>query len=108
MKTPKLYIYYSTISPQKEAEKLSKTLVENKIAICVNIIPNVISFYNEKSKVLRSNESVLIIKSFFTPARFCKELKTRHIYEIPFISRIDSKSLNPDYTNWAKNNLFNS
>ena len=107
MKKPKLYMYYSTISPKKEAEKLSRILIENKIAICVNIIPNMISIYKEKSKILRSNESILIIKSFVTPTKIVKELKTKHIYNVPFISRIDSKTLNSDYINWAKNNLFN-
>ena len=77
-------IILTTASSNKEAEIIGSKLVENKLAACVNIIPNVKSIYRWKGKINKDSEYLLIIK---TVKRVEKEvfenIRKLHSYDTP-------------------------
>jgi periplasmic divalent cation tolerance protein len=74
----------------KVGEALAKTLVEERLAACVNRIPNVTSTYRWEGKVEVDSEELLLIKS--RAMRF-EEMKQRivelHPYDVPEVLAID-------------------
>src|SRR5437016_2071261 len=67
-----------------DAERIAQTLVEKRLAACVNVLPGVLSIYRWKGAVEREMERLLVIKT--TEER--REETTRllaamHPYELP-------------------------
>jgi len=79
-------VIYSTIDDIKDARRIAKILVEEQLVACVNIIPNVESYYRWKGKTEDEKEIILIAKT--TDQNIKKTLqrtKTLHPYEVPDI-----------------------
>jgi len=53
-------LIYSTTDSLKEARTIGNELVKNKIAACVNIIPNVESIYNWQNELHQDSEYLLM------------------------------------------------
>ncbi len=56
-------VVYITASSQEEADRLSRGLVEAKLAFCVNSVPSVKSTYYWEDKLCVDNEFLLIAKT---------------------------------------------
>ncbi len=97
--TPRLAIV--TASGVKEARKLAKGILEEKLAACVNLIPNVESHYWWKGKLEKANEVTLLIKTsreqFQTLAGYVRK---HHSYECPEIVAIAPNEISPAYRSW--------
>ena len=94
-------IILTTASSNKEAEIIGSKLVENKLAACVNIIPNVKSIYRWKGKINKDSEYLLIIK---TVKRVEKEvfenIRKLHSYDTPEMISIPVTGGEKNYLNW--------
>jgi periplasmic divalent cation tolerance protein len=74
-----------TTTPDREtAERIASSLLEEKLAACVNIVSGLSSMYWWKGKIQHDEEFMLFIKS--TASRF-EEIRERvvrlHPYELP-------------------------
>ena len=73
-----------------EAPELARTLVAEGLAACVNLLPDVVSFYVWEGKLQEERECTLLIK---TAAESVKRLRRRigdlHSYENPEIVALD-------------------
>ena len=80
----KYIIVFITASSVVEAEKLSRGLVKEKLAYCVNTISSVKSTYFWKGKICVDEEMLLIVKSrdnlFENLERWVLE---NHSYDVP-------------------------
>jgi uncharacterized protein involved in tolerance to divalent cations len=56
-------IVLSTAGSVEEARKIARHLVENQLAACVNIVPEIESIYRWQGKVESSSEWLLLIKT---------------------------------------------
>jgi periplasmic divalent cation tolerance protein len=65
---------YMTASSLDEAQKIAKALVEEKLAACVNIFPNVQSVYRWDGQVKHASEQVLIAKTSLKHMEALKKL----------------------------------
>ncbi len=77
-------VVLSTCASSEEAEKVARTLVEKRLAACVNILPAVRSIYRWKGAIEDEKETLLLIKSsraLFGELR--AEIQKLHSYEIP-------------------------
>ena len=94
-------ILITTVDSSSEAERLSKHLVENKLAACVNIIGPSTSVYNWKNNLENSKEYVLWIKTLTENIlSVSNTIKSLHSYEMPEIISFPFKSHNDDYSQW--------
>ena len=83
----------SSLDSEKKAMEVSRKLVKERVAACVNILPNVLSIYHWKGKIEESKEWILMIKT--SPDRYSdleRVLNKIHPYDVPeFISFLSSK-----------------
>ncbi|MFN4220066.1 MAG: divalent-cation tolerance protein CutA [bacterium] len=85
----------------QEAENISRILVNNRIAACINIIPHVRSVYTWQDKVEESEEVMLIIKTIEENLPQLEEfIKNYHSYTVPEIISWPIKSGNLEYLKW--------
>ncbi|BAO42966.1 divalent-cation tolerance protein CutA [Thiolapillus brandeum] len=90
----------------KAAEHLAQSLVERKLAACVNISSPVLSVYRWKNKIEKDEEALLYIKthtaSWSTLEQAILEL---HPYDLPEIIALPLARGNKRYLNWVGENL---
>lgn len=94
-------ILISTVPDPITAEKLSRTLVEERLAACVSVMGGVRSTYWWKGKIETAQEVQLILKTraSLVPALSAR-LKQLHPYEVPEIVEIKPDSIDPRYLSW--------
>jgi periplasmic divalent cation tolerance protein len=88
--------------PQGKAEELARYLVEQRLVACVNVVPQVRSFYWWEGKMEADDESLLVIKC---PQEVTKTatraLVDKHPYDVPEVVALDVTDGNPDYLAWV-------
>ena len=86
---------------EKEAQKLARGLLEEKIAACVNLIPGVQSQYWWKGKIESAHEAILLIKTqkalVDTVIGYIRE---NHSYELPEVIALPVMEGDKEYLNW--------
>ncbi len=79
-------IIYCTCPDNEVANEISKALVQNKLAACVNILPNITSIYEWQGELQRDQEQLLLIKSRSDKFEDIKQtINKLHPYELPEI-----------------------
>jgi periplasmic divalent cation tolerance protein len=92
---------YITAPSRELAEKIARTLVEERLAACVNIIPGVHSIYRWQGKIAAENEVVLIAKSRADMfERLEKRVKELHSYQVPCIVAWPIEKGHKPYLDW--------
>ncbi|HYA06712.1 MAG TPA: divalent-cation tolerance protein CutA [Xanthobacteraceae bacterium] len=92
---------YTTYPSVVEAERAGRTLVERRLAACVNILPGMVSFYWWQGAIERGDEVVMIIKTRATLAENVRAaVKELHSYTTPAILVIPIETVDPDYHAW--------
>jgi len=96
-----LIIVLVTCSSEEEAVKISKALVEDRLAACVNLISPVRSIYRWEGKIWDEREWLLMIKT--RKERF-KEIETKvkalHSYSVPEIIALPIIEGSSSYLGW--------
>ncbi len=91
----------TTLPNQLEAEKLADSLIENRLAACVQVSSPIVSVYRWDDRVQREQEFSLKIKTVESVRdRAIAFLKANHPYELPEIlfQVVQSTS---DYREWV-------
>jgi periplasmic divalent cation tolerance protein len=89
-----------------KAQSMADSLVESRLAACVNVVPGVVSIYRWKGRVHRDEESLLVIKT--TVARFKaleRWLKAHHPYETPEIVSLPVAGGSKEYLSWLSSSV---
>lgn len=98
---------YCTIDTADNAKNIAKSLVQEKLAACVNILPSVYSIYKWENEVTEDSEFLLLIK---TKKDLFDKLKNRitelHPYSIPEIIGVDISYCSEAYLSWLKSNTL--
>lgn len=101
-----MIIVLNTTPNLEEAETLAKKIVEAKLAACVQVLPNIKSFYYWENKIEEDAEYLLLIK---TAEENFAELETfiqaNHSYDVPEIVALEAKDVSDSYLNWMKDYL---
>ncbi|MBI4685130.1 MAG: divalent-cation tolerance protein CutA [Nitrospirae bacterium] len=96
-------VVFITVPNEEEASKIAKTLVEERLAGCVNIIKNMRSIYSWQGKIHDEPEVLLIAK---TQSRLfdniSKRVKELHTYTVPEIIGVPIVEGSYDYLKWLK------
>lgn len=101
------YIHVITTTKQKgDAERIARTLVEARLAACVQILGPITSIYWWKENIENGEEWLCLIKSrkdLFTELE--KAIKEIHPYQIPEIIAIPIITGSRNYLKWLSNQL---
>ncbi|SRR5581483_852695 len=94
-------VVYVTVPTTAEGERIAATLVEERLAACVNRIPGIRSTYRWRGLVEHAEEELLIIKS---RADLFASLKHRvvelHSYDVPEIIALPIVEGSEPYVRW--------
>jgi periplasmic divalent cation tolerance protein len=91
----------TTFPADGDADTLAATLVEERLAACVNILPPMRSVYRWQGKVETADERQLLIKT--SPGRMRaleKRVKELHPYEVPEFLAVAIDKTAKDYLSW--------
>ena len=89
---------FTTVSSRQEAKKISRGLVEKKLAYCVNTIPSIQSTYHWDGKLCVDDELLLIIKTKEEKFSTLKDwVLENHSYDIPEVIAIPISHGSSDY-----------
>ena len=89
-------------SPSAEfAASLARTLVEERLAACANLVPQIRSIYRWQGEICDDAETLLILKT--TTARY-PELEARiqelHPYDVPEVIQLPIQAGSAAYLGW--------
>ena len=94
-------IVLTTAVSVDEARKLAWALVENRLAACVNVVPQVESVYRWQGKVESAGEWLLVIKTMAGSFPGVKAtIEALHSYELPECLVVDVSDGDQEYLDW--------
>jgi len=97
-----LALILTTLGADADAAALARTLVEERLAACVNVMPGMTSIYRWKGNVEQEHEQQLLIKT--TSGRveaLAARLREIHPYELPEFIVLDAAA-SAAYGAWVK------
>ncbi|HON11480.1 MAG TPA: divalent-cation tolerance protein CutA [Chitinispirillaceae bacterium] len=98
-----LILVYITTKDKQQARLIGKTLVEERLAACVNIIDGMQSIYWWEGAINEDNEAILIAKTRNSLLeKLTDRVKSLHTYTCPCIVAIPISGGNTDYLGWIK------
>jgi len=98
-------VVFITSANRDEAEKIARLLVEEKLAACVQILPEITSFYRWQDEIIQDKEILLLVKT--TEEKFAeleKTVRVNHSYDIPEIVAVPAALGSEPYLNWLREN----
>lgn len=97
----KSYLVLSTIDSNEGAERIAQHLVEEQLAACLNIIPNITSVYKWKEALESVTEYLMIIKTAEDRLpQLINRIKQLHPYEVPEVIAVAIEHGYPPYLEW--------
>ena len=91
-------VVFTTAGSKEEAVKLSRGLVEEKLAYCVNTVPSIQSTYFWEDKLCVDKELLLVIKTQevkFTALELW--IRENHSYDVPELIALPISKASADY-----------
>ena len=99
---PPIVLVLSTFPADQDAAALARTLVDERLAACVNVLPAMQSIYRWQGEIEEATEHQLLIK---TTADRADELKDRllelHPYDVPEIVVVPVIDGGEAYLKWV-------
>jgi periplasmic divalent cation tolerance protein len=94
-------VCFVTIDDREKAAEIARTLVENRIVACVNIVHEIRSIYSWKGEICDDHETLMIMKTrenLFPDLK--KTIRELHPYEVPEIIALNINQGLPEYLQW--------
>lgn len=102
-------VVMTTVASAEEADRIGRTLVEERLAACATLMPPVLSIYRWHDQIESSAETMLLIK---TSVDQLPALETRlrelHSYQIPEFLVFPVESGSHAYLDWLQASLHTS
>ncbi len=91
-----------TVPSSEVGERIAASLLEKRLAACVNILPGVTSIYTWKGAVQKDQELLLVVKTRLElfQARLVPAVKAIHPYDVPEIIALPLMMGSQEYLDW--------
>ena len=99
-------IVFVTCESREQAENIAQSVVTDKLAACVNVLPGIRSCYVWEKKLTWSDEVLLLIKT--TRGRFDQlqdRVKELHSYSLPEIVGVTIDEAFDKYIEWIDSSV---
>lgn len=97
---------YAIFANVEEAERIGRTVVEERLAACINILPGVRSIYRWQGKVDSAEEVAAILKtSAATADALITRIAALHSYDVPCIVTWPIDKVLASYADWVESSV---
>jgi len=97
-----LLLALTTIGSREEAEAIARTLLEERLVACANLLPGCRSIYLWRGAVEDADETLVLFKTTRNRYRaFEERLRALHPYELPEIVALSPDAVLPAYAAWV-------
>ncbi len=94
-------VVLTTTETIEQAEKIARTLIEQELAACVQILPPMTSIYRWQGQIEKATEHLILIKTLRDSyAQVESAIKTTHPYQTPEIIALPVEAGAKDYLAW--------
>ena len=94
-------LVYITAGSVEEARAIGASLVERRLAACVNILPGMLSQYRWEGSVQTDEEAVLIAKTRSELVEaMTGHVREIHSYDCPCVVALPIEGGNPEFLQW--------
>jgi periplasmic divalent cation tolerance protein len=101
-----MLIVFTTTPNFEEAESLAEKIVAEKLAACVQILPQMKSIYFWEGAIQKESEQLLLIKTLEKKYDALEKfILANHGYEVPEISAVKAETVSDRYLGWIKGYL---
>jgi len=99
-------IVLTTCGSEEEASRIAQSLVENRLAACVNVIAQVKSIYRWEGKVESAAEWLLVVKTTADQfAQVRQRIGALHSYELPECLCLAVQDGSAEYLAWIEQSV---
>lgn len=101
LKDSEYVVLFITTAADEEAQLISRVLLEQRKAACINIVPRVSSLFWWQGSIDSAQESLLVVKTRATlVAEIVQLVKEIHSNDVPEIIALPIVAGNQDYLEW--------
>lgn len=90
-----------TAPTQEKAAELARTLVEERLIACANLVPRVRSIYRWEDKVCDEPEVLVVMKTAADFEALRARVISLHPYEVPELIRVEVGAGHTQYLDWV-------
>jgi len=99
-------VVFVTAGSEAEAETIAKTLVDEQLAACVNILSPMRSIYRWEGKLSDDREWLLVIKTRMDRFSAVEEkVKVLHSYQVPEVIALPIVQGSEGYLHWLSESV---
>jgi periplasmic divalent cation tolerance protein len=103
---PRFIIAVTTIGSLSEARRLAQGILRNRLAGCINLIPQIHSWYWWRGKQEKAREILVLLKTERRQlAALDRFLKAHHPYEVPELIALPILWGTRVYLKWLEQNI---
>jgi len=97
---------YAVFADSKEAETIGRTVIEEELAACINILGPCTSIYRWQGVIETADEVAAIFKTASSQAdRLIERIAMLHSYEVPCIAVWPIEKLLGGYAEWVEQSI---
>ncbi len=101
-----MHLLYSTIDNITAAKNIAHTVLQAKLAACVNILPKGTSLYLTGGKIKETREYYMLFKTTKDKAAELKDqILSTHPYEVPCVIELAASMANSTFELWLTEEL---
>jgi periplasmic divalent cation tolerance protein len=97
-----LVVVFSTVPNRETGLRIGRTLVEQRLIACANLVPGLTSVYRWDGEVREEDEVLLLMKTRQTRlAELTERLTALHPFEVPELLAVPVEAGLPAYCAWV-------
>ncbi|XP_055704240.1 protein CutA homolog [Phlebotomus papatasi] len=99
-------VAFVTTPNEALAKKLAHLLLNQKLAACINIVPQITSIYDWEGKINEDSEVLMMIKTRTNRVdEICKVIRDNHSYSVAEVISLPIDNGNPPYMEWLSKSV---
>lgn len=103
----KMLVVFTTVPNKEEGETLARKIVEQRLGACVQVLPQMTSFYFWEGEIQKDSEHLILIKTLSEKYKDLQDFIIKnHSYSVPEIIALSAQDVFRSYLEWAEDYLL--